>query len=359
MAEMKILLSKVERIEPHDNADRLEIAFIDTNDFPVIISKGSLSIGEEVIHFPVDCVISSDLEEFILSGSKMKLSDGRIRASKIRGVVSYGIIVPAKKLCEKYNISFSSNVDYMKRLDCKKYEPPNTKSPKSNVKQVSNKNKNPFFDKYFDMNHLQNCKGIFKDDDVVVITEKLHGTSFRASYCRRVLKWWQKPFKRFFSQYEFVYGSRNVQLQDKQDKSLYRDIVDKYDLKNLLTSYPGYAIYGEIVGPNIQKGYDYTKELELYLYDIKITNVYQDQSVLVNFCRDHDLQFVPFIERCLYKDIPFDTIMSGSSLISKNISVKEGIVISSIKEEMSKYGRKKVKLINPEFLLNKNNTDFH
>ena len=48
MAEMKIIIQKIERIEPHDNADRLEIAFTDIFDWPVIIGKNNFKIGDKV-----------------------------------------------------------------------------------------------------------------------------------------------------------------------------------------------------------------------------------------------------------------------------------------------------------------------
>ena len=47
------------------------------------------------------------------------------------------------------------------------------------------------------------------------------------------------------------------------------------------------------------------------------------------------------------------------SKLSKDHPIKEGIVIEHCNSEINRFGRKKVKLINPEYLLNKTNTDYH
>lgn len=358
MAEMKLQIAKIEAVEHHSNADRLDVVYLDINSFPVIAGRDQYRVGDVVMHFPVDCVVSPTMEEYLIGGSKMKLSDGRIRASKIRGVVSYGIVTPANKLGDKYNILFHPGVDYMEKLGCKKFEPkPDGRQVISKgIKQTSKKNSNPFFDKYFDMNHLQNCKNMFKPEDIVIVTEKCHGCSTRQAYVPRVLRWWQKLLR--FNKYEFVYGSRNVQLQDKIDNSVWKKVYQKYDLKNILTNYPGYAIYGEIVGPGIQAGYDYTPDYTLWIYDVKIDGQYVDYAVAKAFCECVGLPMVPVLFTGMYKDMP-DTFFNSGSVISDKIKVKEGIVIASEKETITQYGRKKVKLINPEYLLNKDNTDFH
>ena len=263
MAEMKIVVQKIDRIEPHENADRLEVAFTDIYDWPVIISKDSMKVGDKVIHFPVDCVISLELGEILLGGSRLKLKNGRIRAAKIRGIVSYGILASYDKLNKLLSIPENSR-DLMGILEWKKYEPPKRKDKNITGKKQGKKSwkrDNRNFDKYMNMNHLQNCRGIF--DDYVFITEKLHGTSFRAGWVKRdVVTFWDKLklyIGSFFNkdyEWEFVWGSRNVQKQTAKGSGFYEEdvwtkMVTKYNLKNKIPK--NTVIYGEIVGPGIQK----------------------------------------------------------------------------------------------------------
>jgi len=373
MAEMKIIQQRIERIEPHDNADRLEIAFTDTFDWPVIIGKYSFEARDKVIHFPVDCVIPYELENFLLGDSKIKLKNGRIRAAKIRGTISYGILAPAEKL-QSYHSFDGRSKDLMKAFGCHKYEPPAKQekgfSGVSGSKSWKRKNRN--FTKYFDMNHLQNCKGIFDDEKRVAITEKLHGTSFRAGWVKRdpltlwegikfrIRKIWDKDY-----QWEFVYGSRNVQLQDKLEGTFYKEnvyskMVKKYDLKKTIGK--DVVIYAEIVGPGIQKNYQYIDDHDMFVYDIKVNGKYIDFTDRQTHIWDMNLKSVPVLLWDIYwigyKD-HINTIFNSPSKLDLSQKVKEGVVVEALEEKICRHGRKKVKVLNPEYLLNKTNTDFH
>lgn len=365
MALMEIIAQKIERIEEHDNADRLSIAFTDVFDWPVVIGKDSFKVGDKVVHFPVDCVLPGDLEELILGNTKFKLKRGRIRAIKIRGTVSYGILVPINKLREKFFVPNDNDKDLTNHLGCHKYEPP-VKGQSINVggkKTFKRRNRN--FTKYFDMNHLQNCKGVFKDEDTVIVTEKLHGTSFRAGWVKRdaititeklILK-----LRKLFSKnsiWEFVYGSRNVQLQDQRQQDIYAEMVKKYKLKRLPKDI---VVYGEIIGPGIQNNYQYTKEHELFIYDVKENGTYVDYGHKQRVVGLLNLKPVPFLITNTWENMKnnLNAFWERSSILDPSLTVIEGVVIETTTEQICRHGRKKVKLLNPEYLLNKTNTDFH
>lgn len=361
MAEMKLVVQEIDRVEPHDNADRLEIAFTNIFDWPVIVGKDSFKPGDKVVHFPVDCVVDEKMEDLLLGGSKLKLSKGRIRAAKIRGVVSYGILCPWDKINSVYSVK-ESNIDLMQGLGCHKYEPPVKGSPQGGGKKIRAK-ENSSFDRYFNMNHLQNCKDIFIDDDFVNITEKLHGTSFRAGWVKRDVVGIFGKIKHFFrkmfddsAEWEFVYGSRNVQLQNNpHDKSVYKEIIKKYDLKSISKDT---VIYGEIVGPGIQKGYKYTETPELFVYDIKKGGEYVSVNRRVFLTEIFGLNDVPHIISG-YWDSVKDDIQSFFDDGSDFDEIIEGVVIETEDFSVGRLGRKKVKVINPEYLLKKDNSDFH
>lgn len=364
MAEMKIIVQKIDRIESHDNADRLAIAFTDILDWPIIVGKDSFKPGNKVVHFPVDCVVDDKMEDLLLGKSKLKLSKGRVRAAKIRGVTSYGILCPWGKIKSEYPKAKEGSKDLMKDLGCHKFEPPiKTSTTKTGEKTKKRQNRN--FSKYFNMNHLQNCKGIFDDEDKVIVTEKLHGTSFRAGFEKKDITGIFGKIKRFVlkslglnKDWEFVYGSRNVQLQtNKFDKSVYKQMVEKYHLKARLLH--GMVIYGEIVGPGIQKNYEYTEEPELFVYDIKLDGEYVNYSLKQRFIDGLRVKGVPYLWSGRWGDIKdnLNDLLRGGSTF-KNTLI-EGVVVEAATEEIGKFGRKKVKIINPEYLLNKDNTDFH
>ncbi|MCP4341288.1 MAG: hypothetical protein GY799_20985 [Desulfobulbaceae bacterium] len=361
MAEMKLIVQKIDRIEDHFNADKMEIAYTDVFDWPVVIGLGNFKPGDKCVHFPVDCVVDPKMERVLMGDSKYKLAGGRIRALNARKVISYGILCPWDVIKENYPKADESSKDLMKVLGCKKYEPPQTAAnPNSGNGKKVYVGANPNFEKYTSLNHLQAQKGLYKDSDVVSITEKLHGTSARYGWVKRGKSAWymelfykmKKAFGGKVPEFEFVYGSRNVQLQNRQgDGSLYSQMVEKYDLKKVIPL--GYSVYGEIVGPKIQANYKYTDEPTFHVYDIKRGDEYVNLGDKTQLCRDMKLTQVPSLGSAIFSKLDVEAIFKTGSTFPNTLI--EGVVI----ECGVGHKRKKSKVINPKHLLKKGNTDYH
>jgi len=368
MAELNVPVTKIIDIHKHTNADRLEIAYTNATSWPVIITKESFEAGDLVVYFPVDSVMPPDLEEIILGNTKMKLSNGRVRAAKIRQEVSYGIIYPLSKLQNHYpkltNINLASDIKNI--LGVEKYEPPVKPATRGFERRKGYKD-NPDFDKYINMSHIQQHRSPFQENEFVTITEKLHGTSFRAGYLKKP-KAWHSFFTKYLpwvKAYQFCYGSRNVQLQDTiRDKTVYKRIVKQFKLKEKMKNFPGITIYGEIVGPGIQKGYTYglkPGEIDLYVYDVKQGTSYVSDHRKHYYTGILSLKEVPWYGLNRWgslKDGISEFFENNESFFGKDV-VTEGIVLHSIKQINGNTHMKKYKLLNPEYLLNKENTDFH
>ena len=149
---------------------------------------------------------------------------------------------------------------------------------------------------------IKKCPYVITPNDLISITEKIHGTSGISAYvlCKQPLNWKQKIAKWLtgeeFNTYDYLYSSRTVIKNKYYNKSVsggfygvdvwkYADDVIRPHLRK------GMTLYYEIVGflPNggyIQKNYDYgcvaPKEGEKYehekhfkvrIYRITITNV--------------------------------------------------------------------------------------
>lgn len=211
----------------------------------------------------------------------------------------------------------------------------------------------------------------------------VHNSNFRCGWVPTVYNTRWKKFKSwlgklfnnpdlFIDSWEFVFGSRNVQLQDKPkeptfySENLYAKIVKQYHLKDLLPK--GYTLYGEIYGDGIQKGYTYgcePGEHKLICFDIKTGTSemghenYVDFCEMKGFCEDHGLDVVPTIYEGPFDPELLKDISDGPSVLCPDQKVREGVVIKPIKEEIGHYGRKVLKYINDEYLLKKDNTDFH
>ena len=275
MSELNVTVEKVVEILEHPNADRLEIAVI--RGWNCVVAKDSLKKDDLVIYFPIDSILPSELEAFIFQDSKIKLDKSRVKTIKIRGAISQGLAVPYEKLITTFHKlrQYGVGDDIKSYLGVTKYEPPE-KSPFTSKmgKQASKKQINPNFRKYTNINHWKNYPNAIDEDEIIVVTEKIHGTNFRAGYVPSIKSEWYKELwkkiKRIFTRekdkypgYQYVFGSHNVQLQEKNSfnkkisqmnferkKNVYEEISERYNLKELL--HGGVVIYGEIYGDGIQ-----------------------------------------------------------------------------------------------------------
>lgn len=358
----------VDEIQDHSNADRLDI--VKVKGWYCVVKKGSIKIDDLIIYVPVDSVLPDKLANIIFPpDSKITIKNNRIKTIKIRGSISQGLVITCKTLDKYYDLPLYPGVDVKNILGITKYEP-QEKSPFSIKSTKGKENKNENFFKYTDLNHFKNYPSLIQKDEVVTITEKIHGTNFRAGYVpinkSTPMRWWKMLCSLFmrnsykFPGYEFVYGSHNVQLQNKTGDTVYSRIVDKYDLKNKIT--PGFVLYGEIYGDGIQKNYKYglKNDIAVSFFDVMKNEKYLSYPESVYYISETlELEYVPVLYIGEFGKANLDSFFNESSSIDDSQKIIEGIVIRTVEEQNSHAGRKVLKYINPEYLLKKGNSDWH
>jgi len=364
MSDLKVEIVEIDKVEKHPNADRLDLASI--KGWQCVVSKDSFKEGDKAVYIPIDSILPPEIEyKLFPPDSKVKLSKSRVRTIKLRGAISQGMLVRPAML-GLYDDS-KIGVDVKDILGITKYEPKTSGNQSLNTGKSSRKRKNPNFNKYTDISNFKNYPELFEEDEMVMITEKIHGTNFRAGWVLRdMTKWYNKllSFLRIVDKYEFVYGSHNVQLQNKfiyngfYNTNVYSEAVKNYQLQEILPK--GYVVYGEIYGGGIQKNYTYghlNDEHSLRIFDIQKDGKYINASDCQTLCKDFVLEHVPVLYVGKYNEEHVKKLSSGDSML--NQKVIEGVVIKPITEEMSYAGRKILKLINDKYLLLKENSDFH
>ena len=376
MSTLKVECVKVNNIIPHPNADRLEIAVI--KGWNCVVRKGDWHVGDLGVYFPIDSVLDPEVEAAIFPPeSKIKLSNSRVRTIKLRGAISQGLLVafsdvvhliPRELRCNHPYFRYEG-ADLTSATKTIKFEPPdNLPSQDRKGKTVKHtKSPNPYFHKYTDIENFKNYVDLFKDTDFVVILEKIHGTNFRAGWVPfHATTWWEKclEFVGFTPTWVFVYGSHNVQLQNRfmyggyYKKNVYSEAVERYDLQKRIPK--GFVIYGEIYGVGIQKGYKYGLEegpnsvpRELRVFDVKAvsTEKYLDHRDATVFIQSMGLKLPPEIYIGIY---PGQQLLKkwvdGPSLVSPSQEIREGIVVKAIAETTCYLGRKILKYKSDEFL---------
>jgi RNA ligase (TIGR02306 family) len=358
MSELRVEVCEIVEINPHPNADRLELATV--KGWNCVVPKGRYSAGDRCIYFPIDSVLPATVEAAIFPpDSKVKLNASRVRTIKLRGAISQGLVVEP----ELFGLQEAGvDTDVTALLGVTKYEPPPppahmaTKGGQASYKQI-----NPNFRKYTSLENAKNYPKLFEDGEPVVVTEKIHGTNFRAGYVPFHSSTWWKKVKRFLRlapKYEFVYGSHNVQLQGKllydgfYDQNVYAEAVVRYRLKEILK--PGEVVYGEIFGDAIQKGYGYgcgAGERKLVLFDVMVNSVYLDAIAFQKWTDARQLPRVPVLHCGAFSSAKIRALTAGPSVLNPLQAIREGVVVRPLSEQVTHIGRKVLKFISDDYLL--------
>lgn len=376
-----VTIEKIEEITAHENADRLEIARV--LGWNIVVQKDVYKSGELIAYFRIDSVLPQGLEEKLFpSGSKIKLEKSRIRSIKIRGAYSHGMIVPLNDL-NLFDAKLGEDITGI--LGVGKFEPIVKKGNKmyTGGDQKGRKKKahdNPNFNKVRKPENLKNYHGVMEGKDVV-ITEKIHGTSFVAGWVKRPTNTWKERLTaRFFDEYEFCFRSMNVQLQRREGfwgnlrvalglynrytpyygNNVYADTCRQYNLKDIIPK--GLEITGEIYGDGIQKNYTYgcvQDETKLAVFGIRCNGENVSPEVAIQIVDQIGLDYVPILFKGECTQEIIDACTIGQSVLNGKQKVREGCVIETRDGSDLWFGKPLVKSINPKYLDDKNNTDFH
>ena len=364
MSKLKVEIVTLDRIEPHPNADRLEIGWI--SGWQLVIPKDVFDIQTLCVYFPIDSILSEALEAKLFGPeSKIKLSKHRVKTIRIRGAISQGLLARVDEVFDSdYGLFIGKDV--ANELGVTKYEPPEPATNQSGLRRTSKKQSNPNFHKYTDIENFKWYPDLFKPDEMIYVTEKIHGTNFRAGYVPYHAGTWWKRLKQLLHvapEYEFVYGSHNVQFQDSPrkksfygeslGKNVYAEAVEKYDLRNKLQS--GEVIYAEIYGDGIQKGYLYScqpNERKMAVIDLKLDGEYVSHGTMLLFCGSRNLPAVPLDANIYYDKTRILKYVDAPSWLGREL--REGVVIKPAVEEHTYMGRKILKWKSEKFLLEVN-----
>ena len=161
------------RCSPHPNADLLSIipvfgyTYVGRTQDWTGVTKGA--------YIPPDSIVDATRPEFMFLIDQAK-GDGkvRIKAKKLRGVVSFGLMVPVPDDTEL-------GEDWAERLGVEHYEPPlaverdKTKGPFGSDEAPTP----PVYAPKYDLDNFRRYSTLFEAGEPVVVTEKLDGANAR------------------------------------------------------------------------------------------------------------------------------------------------------------------------------------
>lgn len=373
MSDYKVPYTKILSVTNHANADRLDVVTV--YGFQVIVSKDKYKVGDLAIYVPIDSLLPQWLEERLFpADSKIKLNNHRVRQIKIRKLASQGMLIDPIDIVDKTGTKVTLEDDLAEKLGITKYEPPHVgfAQTQGTSKNRNKKTDHPLFHKYNGLDNIKWFPDLFQEDEMVVIEEKMHGTNARASLLPYNANTIWKKIKKFFhlnKGIERCYGSNNVDISSKTiytgfyGEDVYGSTFRKMDVFSKL--FVGETVFGEIIGPGIQKGYTYgLKEHLFVVFDVKILQPNGRQKWLTPhevalFCAERGFKMVPVLYTGRYNKEEAYALTKGNSAWDSSQKVREGIVIKAMNDYDREGNKRALKWVSEDYLDDKNNTDFH
>lgn len=168
--------AEVLTIHEHPNADALELAQVGL--YRAVVAKGAYRTGDTALYIPEQSVLPADLiEELGLTGRLAGGKSDRVKAVRLRGELSQGIVCRPRALAEvDLARAAAEGTDFAERLGVVKWVPPIPPTMNGEVEAA------PDLLPWVDIENVQRYPDIFAPGEPVVVTEKLHGSACLLTY---------------------------------------------------------------------------------------------------------------------------------------------------------------------------------
>ncbi|MEU8869249.1 RNA ligase (ATP) [Streptomyces umbrinus] len=168
--------AEVLTVHEHPNADALELAQVGL--YRAVVAKGVYRTGETAVYIPEQSVLPEELiEELGLTGRLAGSRSDRVKAVRLRGELSQGIVCRPKALAGvDLARAAADGTDFAERLGITKWVPPIPPTMDGEVEQA------PDLLPWVDIENIQRYPDIFAPGEDVVLTEKLHGSACLLTY---------------------------------------------------------------------------------------------------------------------------------------------------------------------------------
>ncbi|MFC8201124.1 RNA ligase (ATP) [Streptomyces sp. NPDC060006] len=347
--------AEVLTVHEHPNADALELAQVGL--YRAVVAKGAYRTGESAVYIPEQSVLPEELiEELGLTGRLAGSRSDRVKAVRLRGELSQGIVCRPKALAGvDLARAAAEGTDFAERLGVTKWVPPIPPTMNGDVEAA------PDLLPWVDIENIQRYPDIFSPGEDVVLTEKLHGSACLLTYFAgdgRV----QVSSKGFGAKY----------LALKEDpRNLYWRAVHGHGVAQAagrLAERLGarrVGIFGEVYGAGVQDltyGADGRRETLGYaVFDVSAEIDGEVRWLDAEELLTGELPLVPRLYEGPYDIGRVLEFASGRETVSgQGLHLREGVVIRSATERYSPVtgGRAVAKAVSPAYLTRKGGTEY-
>ena len=364
------------KLEKHPNSENLSIVKI--NDYCCVARTEDWQGIDKAVYIEPDTLVDTTLPQFHFLAADGKYQHdstnggtfARIKCKKLRGVQSYGLLVPAPP-------EANLGDDYWEKWNLARYEPPiNNNTAKGNGiitggEVAAAPSKHGDLPKYDVENALKYARKVFTENEDVVVSLKYHGMngSFVYSdgqyYARS-----RTEFKKEFATPPKVDKDELIKrLGEEKGLEVFNSLTAKFanwcpernlwwrvlrenpELEKFVRDNPDTVVFGEVIGV---QGKNFLYGLNPGQVSYRAFDIYKNKTWM-NYkeARDlgKDLKWVRILKECPFNlDELIHFVENMGIYDNVNGQVEEGIVVKPVIERWhTMLGRVQVKLINPKY----------
>lgn len=375
MSEFKVTIEQV-KVFPHPNADRLELAQVGL--YRSVIAKGQFEDGDYALYIPEQAVLPPELiEELGLTGKLAGSEKNRVKAVRLRGELSQGIVCRPKAANLVWDCACETGVgegcqgcaayagdcltDFADQLGITKWVPQVPESMAGEVEAAPN------LLRWADIENIKRYPDMFAPGEEVVATEKVHGVCFLLTYDVAEGAVWMSSKGM---------GGKNLAFKESDTNLYWRAakkcklpllaaaLADRFDAERI-------GLYGEVYGNGVQDlhyGADASQDgtLGFALFDVAIQPAHGAQEFLdanlwdgaveraANQAALTRVPLAPVLYRGPYDYELLAKMAEGKETVSgQELHLREGLVVRPAYEARSELtgGRKIAKFVSEAYIL--------
>ena len=354
---------RITKIDPVPKSDALDITTV--FETPCIVRRGQLKVGDLAVYIPVESMVPMDRPQFQGLGIKTDKPVLRVKAVRLRGTYSEGLLVPITQPSAPL-FDFPVGSDMAMLWGITKYEEPEEPVVLNGKAGTQQARDLPWAPKYNVESILKNRDAI-PEGEGVQVTEKIHGCNGRFVFADGELhvgshnvwkkpmfagKPWVRKLKAFVNKF-YKFFPDPVQLNDDVWWQTAKDL----ELAKKLAKYPKHVFYGEVYGKvqDLKYGVENTAFRVFDIYDADEKSWLTPDRVW-DICVELYIDHVPVLYKGPYSKDAVDGLRSGKSTLHDG-TIREGIVIKLLDNK----GRNSaMKYVSEEYKLRKGvTTEFH
>jgi RNA ligase (TIGR02306 family) len=346
-------------VHPHPDADALELAQVGL--FRAVVAKGAYRTGDWAVYIPEAAVLPEGLiDELGLTGKLSGSRRNRVRAIRLRGELSQGIVCRPERLAGvDLAAAHEAGTDFAEALGVTKWVPEIPVHMSGELVPAAD------LLPWVDVENVKRYPDVFEPGEPVVATEKIHGTA-----CLFTLV--AGTGEEFASSKGF--GSRRQGLA-RSAENLYwravtahgvpgaaRAIAERYGAARV-------GVFGEVFGAGVQDlGYGETGRGErpgYAVFDVAMEldgrRVWVDAADLHGLLESVGLPAVPRLFEGGYDADALLAAAGGTETWSgRSVHLREGLVVRPARERHSEVlgGRAIAKVVSDDYLTRKGGTEY-